>query len=97
MESVGFSFVLSVRVPDVPLSVPDVTVPFCPVHGDCQVLCDSDCEVVEPQTLSLSRKREAFLVENQEHMNFDGAMVKAPPASRRKIMPPTTTEPPVTT
>ena len=55
----------------VPLSVPDVTVLFSPVNVDCEVLFDSDCEVVEPQTLSLSRKRESFLAGNQEDMNSD--------------------------
>ena len=55
---------------DVPLSVLDVTLLFSCVNGDYEVLCDSDCELVEPQTLSLSRKREAFLAGNQEDMNF---------------------------
>ena len=30
-----------------------------------------------------------FCVESQEDMTYDGTPVKAPPASRRKIMPPT--------
>ena len=34
-------------------------------------------------------KREAFFVESQEDMNFDGTPLKAPSASRRRIMPPT--------
>ena len=34
-------------------------------------------------------EREAFFVESQEDMNFDGTPVKAPSASRRRIMPPT--------
>ena len=38
---------------------------------------------------SLSRKRQAFGVESQEDMNYDETPVKAPPASRRKIVPPT--------
>ena len=41
---------------------------------------DSDWQIVEPQS---------SLLENQEDMNYDGTPVKAPPASRRKIMPPT--------
>ena len=54
------TFGFSVCVPAVPLSEPDVTVPFCPVHGDCEVLCDSDCEIVEQQTLSLRKTRSVF-------------------------------------
>ena len=53
------------------------------------VLSDSDCEFVEPQAFSLSRKREACFVESQETVNFDGAPVKAPPATSRKATPPT--------
>ena len=53
------------------------------------LLSDSDCEIVEPQSLSFSRKRPVFCVENQEDMNYDGTPVKAPPASRWKIVPPT--------
>ena len=34
-------------------------VPFSAVNVDCENLFDS-CEIVEPQTLSLSRKRKAF-------------------------------------
>ena len=62
VDSVGFSFGLSVCVcvPGVPLSVPDVTVPFSSVNGACGVLYDADCEVVEPP-----RKREAFFVDSK--------------------------------
>ena len=74
---------------DVLLSVPIVTVPPICVPGDCEVLFSSDCEVVEPHTLSLSRKREAFSAVSQEDMNLDGTPVKAPSAFRRRIMPPT--------
>ena len=45
-------------VPAVPPSVPAVTVPFSNVDVDvvCEaVISDSDCEFVEPQTISLSR------------------------------------------
>ena len=38
---------------------------------------------------SFSKKRQAVCVENQEDTNCDGTPVKAPSASRRKIMPPT--------
>ena len=50
---------------------------------------DSDWEVVEPQSFSFSRKRRAVCGKNQENMSDEGTPVKAPPASRRKIMPPT--------
>ena len=50
-------------------------------------LSDSDWEIVEPQSFSFSKKRHAVCVENQEDMNYEGTPVKAPPASRRKIMP----------
>ena len=53
------------------------------------LLSNSDCEMVEPHSFSFSRKRQAFCVENQEDIHYDGTPVKAPPASRRKIMPPT--------
>ena len=46
---------------------------------------DSERESVEPQTLSLSGKREAFFVQSREDINFDGALVKTPPVSRKKI------------
>ena len=50
---------------------------------------DSDCGIVKPQFPSFSRKRQSFVVESQEDTNYDGTPVKAPPAPRRKIMPPT--------
>ena len=89
VESVGISFGLSVCVPDVPLAVPDATVLFLFCEGDCAVLYDSDCHFVEPRTLALSGKREAFFSGNQEHTNFDGTLAKAPSASRRRIVSPT--------
>ena len=77
-------------VPAVPLSEPDVAFPFSNVNVDCGVVpSDSECEFVEPQTLSLSRKREASFVQSRKDINFDGALVKALPTSRRKLVPPT--------
>ena len=82
----GIPWVLLVCVPAVPLSEPDVTFPFSNVNVDCGVVpSDSERESVEPQTLSLSRKREAFFVQSREDLNFDGALVKTPPVSRKKI------------
>ena len=49
------------------------------------VLSVSECEVVKPQTLSLSTKREAFFVESREDMNADGTPEKTPPAPRKKV------------
>ena len=78
-------------VPALPLSVPAVTVLFSPVNGDREFLFDSDCEIVARQTLSLSKRCEAFFAGSQEDMNFDGTPVKAPSASRRRIIPPNAT------
>ena len=49
-------------MPAVHLSEPFVPVPFSAVNVDCEILFDSDCEIVEPQTVSLSRKRHAFFL-----------------------------------
>ena len=38
---------------------------------------DSDWEIVEPQSFSFSRKRQAVCVENQENMNYVGTLVKS--------------------
>ena len=64
-----------------------------PLRWTCMVkllLSGSNCKTVEPQSLFSPEKRQAFSVESQEDMNYDGTLEKAPPASRRKIMPPTT-------
>ena len=53
------------------------------------LLSDSDWEIVESQSFSFSGTRQAVCLENQEHMNYDGTLVKAPPVFRRKIFPPT--------
>ena len=52
----------------------------------CIRLCsDSDSEFVDPQTISLARKREVYVVESKGYMNIDGAPVKkAPPTISRK-------------
>ena len=57
-----FLWVVGVCVPDVPLCRLHVTVLFSSVNGDCEILYDSDCEVVELQTRFLSIKtRSVFL------------------------------------
>ena len=65
--------------------VPDSS--FSSVLVSEALVMDSDYVIVEPQPLSLSRKRQAFCVGSQEDMNHDGTQVKAPPASR--MIPPT--------
>ena len=37
----------------------------------------------------LSKKRSVVSVESQEDMSYEGTLVKAPPTSRRRMMPPT--------
>ena len=46
---------------------------------------ESEREIVESLTFSLSKQREAFSVQSQEDMNTDRTPQKTPPASRRKI------------
>ena len=56
-----------------------VTVLFSNANVVCGVFffSDSGCELVEPQTFSLSSKREAIVLESQGNMNVEGALVKA--------------------
>ena len=53
------------------------------------VMSGSDSEVVELQFFCSLQKASSVFVESQEDMNYDGTLVKTPPASRRKIMRPT--------
>ena len=74
-DLLGDSCGLSECVPAVSSGVPVVIdVPDSPssmvVIGRA-LLSNSDCEIVEPQSFSFSRKRQAFCVENQEDMNYD--------------------------
>ena len=74
-ESVGFFLDSSVCALVVRLSMLVVTVLIMNANLVWEVVfSDSDCEVVEPH------------VEGQKK-NFDGALVKAPPATRRKATP----------
>ena len=72
VECFGNSLDFSWCVRTSPPVVPDVTVPFSDVSVVYDVVVsDSDCEIVEPQTLSLSRKREATVVlECETEMNI---------------------------
>ena len=65
------------------LVVPAVLVPSSDVNVIDEVaLSESECEIVESQTSSLSIKREASLVEYRKDMNAEGTPEKTPPASR---------------
>ena len=79
-----------VCVLSVPLVVLAVIVPFSDVNMNvvCNVVfTDSDCELVEPQTISLSRKREASVVlesETEKAMDADG--VNSPWTAREGVL-----------
>ena len=49
---------------------------------------DSEWDFVEPQSFSFSKKRNFACVENQEDMNCEGALVKAPPCPTRRMRTP---------
>ena len=72
----------------------DVNVLLSSVNWGCEVLHNSDCECVEPQPLSPSRKPDALFVESQEDMNFDGAPVKSTASFQKKDNMPPTPQPP---
>ena len=44
-----------------------------------------DCEFCAPQSFSLSRKRQAFLVESQGGLSVDNAPEEVPPITGRNI------------
>ena len=74
--------------------VPDVTVVLVSpssVVTECSgdVSLDSDCEFVEPQSSSFSKKRAFVGTVAQEEMRYECSPVKAPPPSRRRMMQPT--------
>ena len=49
----------------------------------------SDGELLEPQSLSFSKKRAHFWTGRQEEMRYESSSAKAPPPSGRRMMPPT--------
>ena len=67
-------------VTDVPVSPSSVVTEFCDGFSCCL-----DWEFVEPQSFSSSHSCTV----TQEEMRFEGPQVKAPPQSRRRMMPPT--------
>ena len=70
-------------VTDVPVSPSSVVTEFCDGFSFC-----SDWELVEPQPFSFSKKRAHSWTVKQEEMRFEGSRAKAPPLSRRFMMPP---------
>ena len=50
---------------------------------------ECDCEFVEPQIFSLTRKRKVCFVERRKYLNIDETPVEAPPATRRMAIAPT--------
>ena len=69
-------------VTDVCVSPSSVVTKFCDGFS-----LDSDWEFVEPQSSSFSRKRSLDWAASQEEMRCEGSPVKAPPPSRRRMMP----------
>ena len=60
--------------PDVGEATPSVVTVICGV-----VPSDSEWDFVEPQSFSFSKKHNFACVEEQEDMNYEGTLVKAPP------------------
>ena len=49
--------------------------------------------LVEPQSSSFSNNRSLDWADSQEEMRYEGSPVKAPPPSRRRVMPSTPQSP----
>ena len=82
-ESEARVFVLEVLdVTDVLVFRSSVVTKFCDGFSCC-----SDWDVVEPQPFSSSKKRAHTCTVTQ--VRFEGPQVKAPPPSRRRMVPPT--------
>ena len=98
VESAGISWDVSLCVPVSPLVV---TVLFSNANVVCDFFSDSERQFVEPADLCISRRREASVaVECETEMNtegFEGAPVKAAPATRRRAARPTPQQSGVTT
>ena len=59
-----------------------------PANVVCDVVFfDSVCDFVKPQTFSLTRQREAIVMEGETKMNFERSTVKLAPAIRRRVTP----------
>ena len=75
---------VALDVTDVPVSPSSVVTEFCDGFSCC-----SDREFVEPQSYSFSQERAHYCTVAQEETRFESSQVKAPPLSRRRMMPPT--------
>ena len=71
-------------VTDVLVSPSSLVTEFCDSFSFCAAW-----ELVEPQSFSSSKKRAHSCTVTQEEMRFESSQVKAPPQSRRRLMPPT--------
>ena len=71
--------------------VTDVCVSTSSAVGEmCEdVSSDPDWEFVGPQSFLSAKKRPFSCLENPGEMIYEGMAVKAPPCTRRRIMPPT--------
>ena len=69
-------------VTDVPLCPSSVVTEFCDGFSCC-----SDWEFVELQSFSLSKKRSLYCTVAQEEMRYESSQAKAPPLSRRRMIP----------
>ena len=71
--------------------VTDVVVSLSSVVTECyeDVSLDSDWEFVQPQFFSFSKKRSIVWEENRGEMSYEGTPAKAPPKTRRRLVPPT--------
>ena len=52
-------------------------------------MCYSDREDFVPQSFSFTKKRAHCCTSTQEEMRYESSQVKAPPLSRRRMVPPT--------
>ena len=73
---------VEVRVVSVVTDLSSVVTEFCDGFSCC-----SDWEFVEPQSFSFSKKRAHCCTSTQEEMRYESSQVKAPPLSRRRMMP----------
>ena len=74
--------------PETWVDVSVVLMPSSVITEVCDVLsCCSDGEYVEPQSFSFSNKACTLLYKTQEEERYESSRVKAPPMSRRRMMP----------
>ena len=76
------------------LALFDVAVVLVSPSSVVTEVCDgfslgSDWEFVEPQSFSFSKMRARVWTATQEEMRYESSHGKAPPLSRRRMMPPT--------